>query len=501
MNEKLPIDKILNDPILRKGLTRQSHFWFFHVYLNDYVKYPTAEFQKEMFQVTENDTIKNAVIVAFRGSAKSTIMTLSYPIWSILGAPQKKFVLILSQTQQQARLHLTNIKREFEGNDVLRKDLGPFREEADEWGSTSLVIPEHGARITAASSEQSIRGIRHGAHRPDLIICDDVEDLNSVKTKEGRDKTFAWLTSEVLPAGDTGTKIVIIGNLLHEDSLLMRIKRLIDEKKLDGIFRAYPLIDENENILWPGKFPDMKAVDDLKRTIGNEKSWQREIMLRIITDEDQIVKPEWIQYYDVLPPDGKEVRRIATGIDLAISQKDTADYTAMVSARIYGYEEDMRIYILPHPINKRLDFPAALETAKTLSKALSDRHNTTELYIEDVGYQSALIQELNRQNYQAEGVKVAGQDKYARLSLITTLIQNGQVLFPKEGAEDLITQLTGFGLEKHDDLADAFAILLFKIMEKNEPPVSIWFIGNNPEDDGYYDELRDWHHIGRNYRF
>ncbi len=269
-----PIEKVLSDPILRKSLTRESHYWFFHIYLHDYVKYPTAEFHKEMFQITEKDSVKNAVICAFRGSAKSTIMTLSYPIWAILGAPQKKFVLILSQTQQQARLHLTNIKREFESNEVLRKDLGPFREESDEWGSTSLVIPEHGARITAASSEQSIRGIRHGAHRPDLILCDDVEDLNSVKTKEGRDKTYAWLTGEVIPSGDVGTKIVIIGNLLHEDSLLMRIKKLIEEEKLDGVFKAYPLIDLNGNILWPGKFPTTKEVEDLKRTIGNEKSWQ-----------------------------------------------------------------------------------------------------------------------------------------------------------------------------------------------------------------------------------
>jgi len=478
-----PIEKVLGDQVLRKSLTNESHYWFFHIYLHDYVKYPTAEFHKEMFQITEKDSVKNAVICAFRGSAKSTIMTLSYPIWAILGAPQKKFVLILSQTQQQARLHLTNIKREFESNEVLRKDLGPFREESDEWGSTSLVIPEHGARITAASSEQSIRGIRHGAHRPDLILCDDVEDLNSVKTKEGRDKTYAWLTGEVIPSGDVDTKVVIIGNLLHEDSLLMRIKKLIEEEKLDGVFKAYPLIDHNSNILWPGKFPTTKEVEDLKRTIGNEKSWQREIMLRIITDEDQVVKPEWIHYYDELPPlKDSGLRFIGTGIDLAISQRDTADYTAMVSAHVHGRQENLQVYILPNPVNERLDFPTALERAKQLSKALSGGGHTTELYIEEVGYQPALIQELKRQSYHAEGVKVAGQDKRSRLSLLTSMIQNGQVLFPRKGCEDLITQLTGFGLEKHDDLADAFAILLFKVMENNRPEPKITFIGGTPWD-------------------
>ena len=499
MNKKLSkktIKKILNDPVLRKGLTKQSHYWFFHIYLNQYVKYPTADFQKEIFQISENETIKNAVICAFRGSSKSTLMTLAFPIFSILGSPNKKFVLILSQTQQQARLHLTNIRRELEANDILSKDLGPFREETDEWGSTSLVIPNHGARITAASSEQSIRGIRHGAYRPDLIVADDVEDSTSVKTKEGRDKTYDWLTSEVIPCGDINTRIVIVGNLLHEDSLLMRLKKLIDEGKLTGIFRAYPLIDDNDNILWPGKFPSMKEIEDLKKTVGSEKSWQREYLLRIITDEDQVVKPEWIHYYDELPPDENKLRYIATGIDLAISQKDGSDFTAMVSARVYGYRDEMKVYILPNPVNEKLDFPLALERAKALSKALSGGSHTTELYIEDVAYQASLVQALDKQGYHAEGVKVAGQDKKSRVTLQTPLIHNGQVLFPRRGVEELIMQLTGFGFEKHDDLVDALVVLLIKVVEKNSSEPQIRFIktigmwpGVRLSDDG--NRLRD----------
>ncbi|MCC6520578.1 hypothetical protein IT403_01145, partial [Candidatus Nomurabacteria bacterium] len=84
---------------------------------------------------------------------------------------------------------------------MLKKDLGPFQEESDEWGSYSLVFNKSGARITVASTEQSIRGSRHNEHRPDLIICDDVEDVQSTKTREGRDKTYQWLYGEVIPAG------------------------------------------------------------------------------------------------------------------------------------------------------------------------------------------------------------------------------------------------------------------------------------------------------------
>jgi hypothetical protein len=133
---------------------------------------------------------------------------------------------------------MMNIRTELEGNDVLKKDLGPFQEESDEWGSFSLVFKKHGARITVASSEQSIRGIRHNEHRPDLIICDDVEDVQSTKTREGRDKTYNWLRGEVIPAGDKNTRLIIVGNLLHEDSLLMRIKDEISKGKAKGILKS-----------------------------------------------------------------------------------------------------------------------------------------------------------------------------------------------------------------------------------------------------------------------
>jgi hypothetical protein len=81
-----------------------------------------------------------------------------------------------------------------------------------------------------------------------------------------------------------------------------------------------------------------------------------------------------------------------------------------------------------------------------------------------------------RNNVPAEGVLVHGQDKQARLTLITHLVQQGKVLFPRHGTEELISQLTGFGIEKHDDLADAFSLLLLKIMDNDKSGPNIRII-------------------------
>lgn len=340
----LPIlSTMVRDRTLRIALARASHFWFFHFYFPHYVAYPTADFQRELFRVTEAPDIGMSVIVAFRGSAKSTICTLSYAIWSILGKEEKRFVVILSQTQRQARQHLSNLKKELEQNALLRSDLGPFKEEADEWGGYSLVIPRYNARISAASSEQSVRGMRHLQHRPDVIIADDVEDMLSVRTQDSRNKTYDWFKGDILPSGTLDTKVIVIGNLLHEDGLLRRLTEEIESGKLKGIYREFPIIKDGV-LAWPGKFPDLEALETERAKFGNEISWQREFLLKIVPEEDQVIHREWIQFYDEMPSHTfDKYSWTKTGIDLAISLKDTADYTAMVTGSLFGLYGDLKL--------------------------------------------------------------------------------------------------------------------------------------------------------------
>src|SRR3989344_2508229 len=394
------VTAMLKDRKVRTAITRQSHYAFFNFYFAHYVTYQTAPFQQEIFGLTDRDDINNLFVIAFRGSGKSTILTTSYPLWAILGRQQKKFVLILTQTRSQAKQHMMNMRRELEGNTLLKNDLGPFQEEDDEWGSSSLVFSRLNARITVASTETSIRGLRHNQHRPDLIIGDDVEDLQSTKTREGRQKTYQWLTGEVIPAGDRNTRLVIVGNLLHEDSLLMRIKEDIEKQRIDGLFKEYPLVSGGE-ILWPGKYPTMDDIETEKRKAANEFAWQREYLLHIVPAEDQAIHREWINFYDELPnkkeEDGMGYLKyygIRIGMDLAISKSDTADYTALVPAVLFGSGSKTQIYILPGIINRKMTFPETVELCQDLDKIYhkdTERHPT--FIIEDVAYQKALRSE------------------------------------------------------------------------------------------------------------
>lgn len=462
-------EKILTDQVVRKHTVQNSFEFFFPIYFHQYMEYETAPFHEEMFRILEDEQIKLAVFVAFRGSAKSTIISTAYVLWSILGIQQRKLIVICGQTEQKARQYLLNIKSQLLNNELLRKDLGPFEEEKNNLGNaTALIIKRLNVKIMISSVEQSIRGMRHDQYRPDLIILDDIEDTNSVKTRAGRDKTFNWLVSEVIPAGTKKTRIIAVGNLLHEDSVLKRLQKRIegDEmKRIKSVYREYPIVDGKGNPLWPGKYPTIEDVEVEREKTMNEVAWFREYMLQIITTDEQIVSPEWITFYDKMPADG--FRSICIGIDLAVSEKDSADCTAIVVAYVYGTGKNMKIYIQKHPYNKRSSFPVHAEFIKALVATEKLKHNRVRLYVEDVGYQKALIQFFESQKYDIEGVPTGRNDKGARLRLTTPLLKDGRILFPESGCEELIDQLLGFGKEKHDDLADAFSIVVLKIIENN----------------------------------
>lgn len=167
-------------------------------------------------------------------------------------------------------------------------------------------------------------------------------------------------------------------------------------------------------------------------------------------------------------------RYTVIGVDLAISKKQTADYTAIVVAKVYGEFENRRILICPYPINERL---SSLETRQRILELHDDliknKHHVRSIYIEDVGYQGSLVEDLRRiHQLPVEGIKPIG-DKEARLKATVHLIQDGCIRFPANGAENLIRQLTGFGSEKHDDLVDAFSLVILQIIEDRSGPLHV----------------------------
>jgi predicted phage terminase large subunit-like protein len=453
------IKSITEDRDVRRNVTKKSLLMFFLVYFSHYIKYELADFQKEIIDIAQNKKNKLVCITAFRGSAKSTLITTATAIWSILGSHEKKIILIISQTASLVKTHMLNIRAELEDNILLKSDLGPFKEETGgEWAVLSLVFKNTGAKIIGASMEQSIRGTRNKQNRPDLIILDDIEDSDSVKTFESRSKTFDWFTREILPIGDRETRTIVVGNLLHEDSLVVRLKNKIGNNEVEGIYREYPFLNQEGKTLWPGKFPNGELIEELRRSLLDPISWQREYLLKIVPDEYQVVHRGWIKSYDKLPDNRKTYSYVVIGIDPAISENNRADYTGIVAGLAVNENGLPKLYILPDIVNERLTFPDLVERIKAISDELYRKYCPTVIVVESVAFQEAIAQTLRSHGYiNCESVHVSS-DKRSRLTTLSHRIKSGEILFPKTGAEKLIQQIVGFGVERHDDIMDAFTL-------------------------------------------
>ena len=129
----------------------------------------------------------------------------------------KHYPIILSDSSDQAEGFLENIRVEFEENGLIREDFGNLQGKV--WRN-NVILTTTNIKVEAIGSGKKIRGRKHRNWRPDLLVLDDIENDENVRTAEQRSKLSNWFNKAVSKAGDSYTDIVYIGTLLHYDSLL-----------------------------------------------------------------------------------------------------------------------------------------------------------------------------------------------------------------------------------------------------------------------------------------
>jgi predicted phage terminase large subunit-like protein len=468
-SETLQLERLVDDPEIRRAAAKTLK-GFCLTYLPHHFPADLSDFFDEMAGVLQDHDQRRLEIIGFRGCAKSTMASLALVIWAALEHPDKyPFIIMLADTRGQASINAASVQHELRNNELILRDYGhlkyrkiddprpePTLESDEDWQAMNAVL-DNGVRIMSRSRGQKVRAVKHRQHRPSLIVADDVEDLDWVRTQENRDKSDRWFRGNVLPSVDEQTgRVVLIGNWLHTDGLMARLKNT-------GIFKVleFSLLREGdgteiERCTWKAKYPTQAAIDAKRNELG-DIGFRREMLLQVVPEEGQDVLPEDIHYYDDPPFD--DGNYLAHGVDLAISTKESADYTAAVPGEVTWPNGKLEIYVQPNPLNRRMSFHDSMETFDNM------RHSTTmstEWFVEAVQYQLAAVQEMDRRGFAVTPMHPI-KDKRARLRVAARYIKNGTVKFPRHGCEQLITQLLGFGGEKHDDLVDALVWLILGV--------------------------------------
>lgn len=222
-------DGFLTDPSARDQRRTRAHtdFEFFcRTYFPHYVKSEPSLFHRWLYdtvpKLIDKPTGQLINVSAPRGEAKSTLGTQLCTLWLIV-TKRKHFIPLVMDSLGQAATMLEAVKVELESNPRLQMDY-PDETGAGRVWNAGVIVTQSNVKVQAFGSGTRMRGLRHGPHRPDMVMLDDIENDENVRSKEQRDKVEQWVKKVVLPLGppDGSMDVLYLNTILHYDSAANR---------------------------------------------------------------------------------------------------------------------------------------------------------------------------------------------------------------------------------------------------------------------------------------
>ncbi len=440
MSEQRILEEFARQILLHKqaGILLNSPFDFIAQVLGYELKW----FHKEWFEIQLKN--KKSLILAPRGHGKSTICTIAYSIYKLLTNPELR-ILIVSNTQSQAQSFLREIKHHLVGNLKLLAYFGKLK--STPWSEEQICIKRKRKSKEASITALGVLGPIIARHY-DIIILDDIVDEENARSEIQRQKLKTWYYKILLPCLEPEGEIHIIGTRYHYLDLY---GHLIENefKNSCWVYRAIEEDEQGKRALWEEKFP-LSLLEELRKQAGSaifNSQYQNDVELM----KGRIFKKEWFRYYQDLPSGLEKV----IGVDLAISEKQSGDYFALVVAgRKRGREG---IYVVD-VFKGRLSFSKQIQAVVNFFK----KHNlpsspVIRVCVEANAYQEAFAQKLREQGLPVKSV-VRAKDKISRAYQLQARFESGEIFFPQKGAQELEDELLLFPEGAHDDLFDALEL-------------------------------------------
>ena len=477
-----------------------------------------------------------------RGHGKTTTITLGFLAWVLSewrnmphfrGEPP--FILIVSDTLEQARDRSLDLRDHIEGNELLRDEYGDQvptakrKRGGTKWTETDWTTAD-GCRIKAVGSGTKVRGMLRKGRRPTLIVCDDLENDEAVATQARRRKLERWLQKALIPCGIEGRVATIaVGTILHADSLLSRL--LSTEHYSGWLKRRFAALYNDEGVpdahgtipLWPEGWP-LFRLRARKRKIGSI-AFTQEYLNQAIDEATALFRRNWL---NAARNRGlgrsfvyAAVRRIA--FDLVVSTWDYAELVAKSEAGAYQVVVTAWDLALVDDEKQAADRDSDWTVGTTVGLDASDRLHVCRIFRKRgmtpqelreriVGEQSVVGADyVAVENNQAQklieidlrqipNLPIVGHTTdrkkhsvYEGVPGMSLLFENGRIdlhannEIERKRVSMLIDELHGLGLEAHDDMVMSLwiAICVIRRWQRKRDARRRKLIGKPPP--GYVD--------------
>ena len=423
-------------PAQKKALLKRMYldFFFFAKFIfgdetqpmNYHVRSESPDFHRKVINtLMKLESGKKLAVVAPRGHAKTTLVSLLYPLHRILFG-EERFILLISESEMQSKYLLEAIGDEIEYNEKLQYFFGDRM--GDVWGKEEKEIitgfhpdgsPSGTCKIMVRGTGQKVRGLKYNAYRPTLTIIDDGEGDGNTGTQLQRDKFRRWIDTSVVPGSDDG-KVVFVGTIVDEDSYLNNVAGtkaynrdgIRTAKGWDSLFfqsilqdveigqyiaSGKEILDENDEpkVLWRDRRPYqwLKSRQEEARSKGDVGYFFQEYQNVPMDDSFRVFKRDDIQHYSgyysrrngidyMCIKDGEESKEIPVntfiGVDPASSENIKANYTVVM---VIAVDSDFNIYVVDYYRGQ----VSPMDGADRIF-AMCDMYNPKAVNIEETGH-------------------------------------------------------------------------------------------------------------------
>lgn len=447
-----------------KTLAKKS-LKFFMLYSDPYAQAPWWSYQIKDFHKKIIDTlervekgeIKRLIINVPPQHGKSSVSSVGYPAWTLGKNPYQNVVLASysAELSEWFSRKTREILRDPLYKWLFGDILSPDSQSITEWNT----IKWWWYRAVW------VWGSLTGKTADKIIIDDPHKDQEEAQSQWMRNKVWDWYTSVPLTRAHNNTAIIIIMTRWHEDDLC---GRLIEKEWEDREILNIPVFNEDGTVIRPEKHP-AELVNKKRWTMG-ETMFQALYMGDPINEWGWDFKSEYFQYYEK-----GEIRdqfwvnytkdlQVMTFIDPAISQKQTADNTAIVT--VWLDKKNNNVYVI--------DITSGKFTPDEIIRHTFNIVNTyrpSKVGIETNQFQKMLEIEIRKEMRKRNSFFVlewqrSSMNKEAKIkSVLQNRYANAAVIHQKRWiwVSELESQALKFPNWKHDDILDSLAMAIMML--------------------------------------
>lgn len=271
------------DPTVVAALGARSFDVFSSVIMADYFPDPPSEFHTYLTDTISTDQLtgRREVVVGPRGWGKSTTITEGGTAWIVcrnLFLPtdkQYKYIVIVSASENQSCQRLNTIKSVLL-SPLVEKYYPHAYGQGKVWRE-NMIVTKNGVCIEAKGITSAGRGAKYEARRPDAIIADDVDTLDTAMSATLSEELMSRFILDVCKLGHRDTDIIVVGTILSKRCL------------------AYRLLYDDEYATWNGrlfraleKFPErMDLWDSWGAILKNRKLRHRKAQADLFYQENK----------------------------------------------------------------------------------------------------------------------------------------------------------------------------------------------------------------------